>query len=285
VNATGSPAAVTPEGDVDRSKLTHGQDDGKNYLPPVERSVVTRQRILAVAAALFAERGYRATSMQEIADRVGITKAALYYHFAAKEDVLHELTGPVLDEPEQALNEAEAAGDPETVRWRAIEAFLDVHLRHRDTLLMLVRDMTLLVQAPVADRFRAAIALANTLVCGPKPGLAQRVRAAQTVAGLADPVVLFRDVPPARLRHLILDGTRTLLAAEGAVPAGPRSADAYTAAEVRRRHRAGGRPTALTAADAEEVRRLRETSRLGCRRVGRAVRRLARHHLPRSQTS
>ncbi|AXO37176.1 TetR family transcriptional regulator [Micromonospora echinospora] len=216
---------------------------------------MTRQRILAVAAALFAERGYRATSMQEIADRVGITKAALYYHFAAKEDVLHELTGPVLDELEQALNEAEAAGDPETVRWRAIEAFLDVHLRHRDTLLMLVRDMTLLVQAPVADRFRAAIALANTLVSGPRPALAQRVRAAQVVAGLADPVVLFRDVPPARLRRLILDGVRTLLAAEdpaaGGVP------------EPGTPRRAGGRPAALTAADAQEVRRLRETDRLG----------------------
>lgn len=224
---------------------------------------MTRQRILAVAAALFAERGYRATSMQEIADRVGITKAALYYHFAAKEDVLHELTGPVLDELEQALNEAEAAGDPETVRWRAIEAFLDVHLRHRDTLLMLVRDMTLLVQAPVADRFRAAIALANTLVSGPRPGLAQRVRAAQVVAGLADPVVMFRDVPPARLRRLILAGTRTLLAAEGPVTDGPQPPDASGAAEPGTRRRAGGRPAALTAADAEEARHLRETGRLG----------------------
>ncbi|MDO3700194.1 TetR family transcriptional regulator [Micromonospora sp. C28SCA-DRY-2] len=223
---------------------------------------MTRQRILTVAAALFAERGYRATSMQEIADRVGITKAALYYHFAAKEDVLHELTGPVLDELEQALNEAEAAGDAETVRWRAIEAFLDVHLRHRDTLLMLVRDMTLLVQAPVADRFRAAIALANTLVSGPRPGLAQRVRAAQVVAGLADPVVIFRDVPPAKLRRLILDGTRTLLAVDGPVADGPRPSDAGVAPEPRTR-RAGGRPAALTAADAEEVRRLRETDRLG----------------------
>src|SRR5688572_20092169 len=114
---------------------------------------MTRERILAAAAALFAERGYRATSMQEIAQRVGITKAALYYHFAAKENLLHELTLPLLDELEQVLSEAETAGDPEAVRWRAIEGYVDVHLRHRDTLLMLVRDMTLLVQAPVADRF------------------------------------------------------------------------------------------------------------------------------------
>ncbi|BCJ74867.1 TetR family transcriptional regulator [Catellatospora sp. IY07-71] len=224
---------------------------------------------MAAAAALFAERGYRATSMQEIADRVGITKAALYYHFAAKEDLLRELTAPVLDELEQALNAAEAAGDPESVRERAIEAFLDVHLRHRDTLLMLVRDMTLLVQAPVADRFKAAIALANTLVSGPRPTLAERVRAAQVVAGLADPVVMFHDVPPARLRRLILDGARTLLAAGGV------GADRVTepvpnpAAALRPRRRPGGRPAVLTTQDAAEIRRLRETDGLGVDELAR----------------
>lgn len=218
---------------------------------------------MAVAAALFAERGYRATSMQEIADRVGITKAALYYHFAAKEDLLRELTAPVLDELEQALNAVEIADDPETVRWRAIEAFLDVHLRHRDTLLMLVRDMTLLVQEPVADRFKAAIALTNTLVSGPRPGLAERVRAAQVVAGLADPVVIFHDVPPARLRRLILDGARTLLADGGAIADRTPEPAANAVVAPRPRPRSGGRPAALTTADAAEIRRLRETGGLG----------------------
>ncbi|MEV4483152.1 TetR family transcriptional regulator [Micromonospora coxensis] len=219
---------------------------------------MTKQRIMAVAAALFAERGYRATSMQEIADRVGITKAALYYHFAAKEDLLRELTAPVLDELEQALNAAEAAGDPEAVRWRAIEAFLDVHLRHRDTLLMLVRDMTLLVQAPVADRIKAAIALANNLVSGPRPGLAERVRAAQVVAGLADPVVMFHDVPPARLRRLILDGARTLLAADDRIAEPAPEPAARAVAPPRTHRRTGGRPRALTTEDAAEIRRLWE---------------------------
>lgn len=56
------------------------------------------------------------------------------------------------------LPTAESCGTPEEVRWRAIEGYVDVHLRHRDTLTMLVRDMTLLVQAPIADRCRTAIA-------------------------------------------------------------------------------------------------------------------------------
>ena len=218
---------------------------------------MTRQRILTAAAALFAERGYRATSMQEIAQRVGITKAALYYHFAAKEDLLHELTGPVLDELEQVLAEAEGAGDPSTVRWRAIEGYVDVSLRHRDTILMLVRDMTLLVQAPVADRFRAAIALANKLVCGPERGLAERVRAAQVVAGLGDPVVLFRDAPMAKLRRLILDGARALLSADQPASDSP----------TMRPPRRAGRPAALTASDTARLRQLHATGQYSAQQL------------------
>lgn len=48
----------------------------------------TRQRILDVALELFTEQGYDGTSLREIAERLGVTKAALYYHFASKEDVL-----------------------------------------------------------------------------------------------------------------------------------------------------------------------------------------------------
>lgn len=51
----------------------------------------TRQRILDVSLDLFAERGYAGASVADIAKRLGITKAALYYHFAAKSDILEAL--------------------------------------------------------------------------------------------------------------------------------------------------------------------------------------------------
>ncbi|MET9341878.1 TetR family transcriptional regulator [Nonomuraea sp. NPDC003804] len=206
---------------------------------------MTSQRILEAARTLFAARGYRATSMQAIADEVGITKAALYYHFDSKEEILRQITFPLLDELEAVLAEAESHGGAEQVRWRAIEGYVDVHLRHRHTLTMLVRDMTLLVQAPIADRFRTAIALANELVAGPGSGIEQRVRACQVVAGLADPVLLFRDEPVERLRHLILDGARALLGE----PAAPRP-------RGRARGRSGGRRALLTEEQVEQARSL-----------------------------
>lgn len=59
----------------------------------------TRQRIQDVAIELFAEQGYEKTSLREIAERLDVTKAALYYHFKTKEDILislfQDLTRPM----------------------------------------------------------------------------------------------------------------------------------------------------------------------------------------------
>jgi AcrR family transcriptional regulator len=49
----------------------------------------TRARIQDVALELFTERGYASTSLREIAERLGVTKAALYYHFKSKEEIVN----------------------------------------------------------------------------------------------------------------------------------------------------------------------------------------------------
>jgi AcrR family transcriptional regulator len=58
----------------------------------------TRVRILAVALELFATQGYAGTSIRDIAEPMGMTKAALYYHFASKEEILDGVTAPIRDE-------------------------------------------------------------------------------------------------------------------------------------------------------------------------------------------
>jgi AcrR family transcriptional regulator len=59
----------------------------------------TRQRIQDVALELFAQRGYEKTSLREIAEHLDVTKAALYYHFKSKEDIVislfEDLTKPI----------------------------------------------------------------------------------------------------------------------------------------------------------------------------------------------
>ncbi len=51
----------------------------------------TRERIQRTALELFTEQGYERTSLREIAERIGVTKAALYYHFSSKEEILGSL--------------------------------------------------------------------------------------------------------------------------------------------------------------------------------------------------
>jgi AcrR family transcriptional regulator len=57
----------------------------------VDAKVDTRQRILDVALDLFTEQGYDGTSLRQIAERLSITKAAIYYYFESKEDILMAL--------------------------------------------------------------------------------------------------------------------------------------------------------------------------------------------------
>ncbi|PJJ04979.1 TetR family transcriptional regulator [Streptomyces sp. 2333.5] len=51
----------------------------------------TEARIQQVALDLFTEKGYDATSLREVAEQLGITKAALYYHFTGKKDIARVL--------------------------------------------------------------------------------------------------------------------------------------------------------------------------------------------------
>src|SRR5207249_3794900 len=65
----------------------------------------TRSRIQEVALELFTEKGYDQTSLREIAERLDVTKAALYYHFKTKEDIVASFveTGRPLAGPDGVL--------------------------------------------------------------------------------------------------------------------------------------------------------------------------------------
>ena len=55
------------------------------------KTISNKENILREAAVLFSQMGYERTSMNEIAKRVGITKPAIYYHFANKKELFEEL--------------------------------------------------------------------------------------------------------------------------------------------------------------------------------------------------
>lgn len=179
-----------------------GAHDG----PPTD----TRGRILATASELFARQGFQHTSLREIGDRIGLTKAAILYHFPSKDRLLAALLDPLLADLATALETARGE-PPQRARWLVLEGFLDTMLRHRRALGMLVHDIALLARTDTYARLLEIVTAIHGLVAGPGASRIDRVRAVQATAMLSDPVVLLADVPADQLRCDMLDGVRRLL--------------------------------------------------------------------------
>lgn len=128
--------------------------------------------------------------------------------------VRREVTG--IQRPRQAepfLDDLTAALEHATTRQDVFEGMLDVYLRHRDLLRdNVMHDLALLAQAPVVHRYTELMFEANRKVAGPDPDLREKVRAAQAIAAVSDPVIAFADEPADLLRAEVLRGIERLYA-------------------------------------------------------------------------
>jgi AcrR family transcriptional regulator len=74
----------------------NGRADGQDMATQTQRKTgdasPTRNRVLQVAASLFADRGYSAVGVNEIGEATGLGRGALYYHISSKEDLLYDIT-------------------------------------------------------------------------------------------------------------------------------------------------------------------------------------------------
>ncbi len=91
----------------------------------------TRERILDIALDLFTSQGYEKTSLREIAERLGYSKAAIYYHFASKEDILMALHFRMHEFGSEALRSIEQS-EMSPATWAALmDQLIDQVLEHR----------------------------------------------------------------------------------------------------------------------------------------------------------
>ncbi|MBO3746386.1 TetR family transcriptional regulator [Streptosporangiaceae bacterium NEAU-GS5] len=223
----------------------------------------TRERILAAAADLFAQKGAQNTSIREIAAAVGVTKTAVLYHFTTKAEILATLLTPMLEDMEATLDAVERAALERDREWHVAVAMLDVYMAHRRVLGLPVQNLSVLAQAPVYERWMAAMFRANDLVTGDASTLAERVRATQAMALLSDPVIVIGDAPDEELRHLILDGLRRLLGVSMPDPP-PRTTPPSGEPAGRRLprprvHPRGGRPLSMSPEMIATARRMHES--------------------------
>jgi AcrR family transcriptional regulator len=100
----------------------------------------TRQQILETAQRLFADRGYDATSLQMIADEMGLTKAAVYYHFHAKSEILREAMRPGFEWISVLLDEAALIRGRRARIEHLVNGYVDFLIRHRHYAVMASTD-------------------------------------------------------------------------------------------------------------------------------------------------
>ena len=105
----------------------------------------TRERILDVALDLFTEQGFDGTSLRQIAEQLGVTKAALYYHFTSKDDILLALHMRLHEAGREALDaDGGRAGHPRAVGRRCSTRCVDQMLGQRKLFLMHERNQAAL---------------------------------------------------------------------------------------------------------------------------------------------
>src|SRR6186713_1372870 len=95
--------------------------------------VTRRDELLRIAARLFAEKGFRATTVRDIADAAGILSGSLYHHFDSKESMVDEILSSFQEELFGQYDEILASGDDARTRLeRAVRVSFDAIDRHHD---------------------------------------------------------------------------------------------------------------------------------------------------------
>jgi AcrR family transcriptional regulator len=160
----------------------------------------TAAGIVRAALRLFRAKGFEGTSLREISEVLGVTKAAIYYHFPSKEAVLVAVVEPLLRKTDRILRTARAESwNPSDV----LTAILDVMIEHRDVVVALGTDIgaqarlqSLGAGADQEDRLVA-------LLGGDTEDLARRAAAVGAVGVLRNGLIAFGERLPEAKPHIL----------------------------------------------------------------------------------
>lgn len=154
----------------------------------------TRQRIQDVALGLFAEQGYEKTSLREIAERLDVTKAALYYHFKTKEEILvsifEDLTQPIDELVEWGRQQPHTLETKQEIVRRYAEA-----LSHAAPLFRFMHENQATVrELRIGDSFKERIRSLRDTIIDPDADLVDQVRCASALFTLHAGMFLLQEM-------------------------------------------------------------------------------------------
>lgn len=186
--------------------------DGRARLGTVARTAA-QTRILAAALDLFAAHGVSGTSLQMIADEIGVTKAAVYHQFKTKEEIVIAVTDMELGKLEDALEAAEAEDDPLRARKVLLTRVIDMAVERRGWVRTLQNDPVIVRILGEHEPFRVFISRLYGILLDEHDDTEARIAAALFSGAIAGGIInpLVDDIDPATLRAALIQLTQRML--------------------------------------------------------------------------
>jgi len=122
--------------------MRHASKSAAGKIVEIHRNGDTRERAIAVARTLFAERGYRGASLRDIARRIGIKAPSLLHHFSSKQQLYVAVLNQIFDSLEDAANAlAWGRDDPRDRMRQAVGNTIEYMASHPDLVRILWKEM------------------------------------------------------------------------------------------------------------------------------------------------
>jgi len=176
-----------------------------------ERGRDTRSRLRELALQLFAEQGYEQTSLREIAERLGVTKAALYYYFKSKEDIVRSLVEDYMAEIDQLISWGKEQPRSAKTRAEIVHRYLDIVVNGTAVFRLLHQNQAAVSSLAAAkergELFRERMDALVGLLTEPGAPMRDQIRAASCLMSISFCSMHYQDraASPAELKEAVLD--------------------------------------------------------------------------------
>lgn len=119
----------------------------------VTPAITRKEEVINVAARLFAAKGYHATTLDQIAEEIGVTKPALYYYVTSKEDILRTIINRIMEPMEEATKVGRSALPPREKMGKIIWLLVKFNAERKETSLIALEQANILPKRSY-DAFR-----------------------------------------------------------------------------------------------------------------------------------
>jgi AcrR family transcriptional regulator len=153
-------------------------------------------RIAGLALERFRVGGFAGTSVADLAGALGVSKAAIYYHYRSKDALLHRLVDPLLDAIDACVDAHSGPDRPRPAARRLLGDYLAVLTAHREVVPLVATDVAVLNHPAIGPRIRAQDQRLRTLLAAADPSPAATLRAEAALGAIRRPLTTHTTLDP-----------------------------------------------------------------------------------------